>query len=525
MMRTITYAATALLLLAGCGAGAGDEGEGLTEGEYPELKVGSTGPAVERVNGYLAEFGYFPNTELEAKYAAWRPVVRTTPARMDAFDGSTEAAVRALQKMAHLPETGVVDLATWERIEAPRCGVPDGIEDGSGNEKWSLQGSKLGSRVVDWKLVNTDDLLRTDIEAQVALAFDSWQRETDMTFLKTAFEADITIRFTDIAEGNGGNTLAVTSYPNSGSDMQIDTDENWTAQFLRNVVLHEIGHALGISHSSIRYSGDDVAVMYPWIDNDGVNFLYIDDTTAVSSLYDQWTQVDGCAKDIAASPNQTSTWVVGCTAAGAAGNYRLYRYDGREWVQKPGNAKRIAVDGFGTPWIVRADGDVLRQRSDDTWETLPGCARDIAADILGTAWIIGCTAEGNGYGIYKWNGAGWTKVSGSAVTIGMGPARRPWIIDSLDHIYRREADDSGWERMPGAAKDIGGNIDNVWVINEPGSIYVWNEQGSKTYADGSTAAPARRQWVQVPGAASRVGASVDGPWVVTSAGNIYHHVK
>ena len=75
---------------------------------------------------------------------------------------------------------------------------------------------------------------------------------------------------------------------------------------------------------------------------------------------------------------------------------------------------------------------------------------------------------------------------------------------------------SGWEQLPGAAKDIGiGANDSVWVIgtNPVGGgfgIYRW---------DGSN-------WNGTDGGAVRIDVDPKGiPWVVNDAGNIYRRVN
>jgi hypothetical protein len=66
-----------------------------------------------------------------------------------------------------------------------------------------------------------------------------------------------------------GSVLAHAFFPGSGrgGDVHFDEDENWSQERIINrdvtsvfaVAVHEFGHALGLSHSSVEGS-----LMYPW---------------------------------------------------------------------------------------------------------------------------------------------------------------------------------------------------------------------------------------------------------------------
>jgi len=61
----------------------------------------------------------------------------------------------------------------------------------------------------------------------------------------------------------------------------------WLGTNLLSVAAHEIGHALGISHSSERGS-----LMYAWYDSyNPVLKLHYDDITAIQHLYGQFTRL------------------------------------------------------------------------------------------------------------------------------------------------------------------------------------------------------------------------------------------
>jgi len=95
--------------------------------------------------------------------------------------------------------------------------------------------------------------------------FDTWSAVCGVTFVEVsddgadweqapgALGARGDIRFVSFEIDGPYSVLAYATYPNYG-DIALDRDENWAApdndyRFLRNVVLHELGHTLGLKHT------------------------------------------------------------------------------------------------------------------------------------------------------------------------------------------------------------------------------------------------------------------------------------
>lgn len=106
------------------------------------------------------------------------------------------------------------------------------------------------------------------IEA-VYRAIQFWSDVTDIKFYeKLSGDVDIPIDFVTFDHGDGnpfdgvGGALAHAYYPENG-DIHVDDSETWTvdshlgSNFLQTLT-HEIGHSIGLEHSSVRN-----AVMFP----------------------------------------------------------------------------------------------------------------------------------------------------------------------------------------------------------------------------------------------------------------------
>ena len=156
------------------------------------------------------------------------------------------------------------------------------------------QWSKLD---INYVFVNGTGKLEGDTERElVRQAFGLWAQETPLTFTEVSSqaEADIVVGWASGDHGDGdpfdgpGDILAHASFPNPYDDSQVflhfDEDERWVNSDSANVDLltvaaHEIGHTLGLAHSS-----DPNALMYPSYRGPH-RFLDSDDIEGAQSLY------------------------------------------------------------------------------------------------------------------------------------------------------------------------------------------------------------------------------------------------
>ncbi|KAG4069032.1 hypothetical protein HA402_008343 [Bradysia odoriphaga] len=178
-----------------------------------------------------------------------------------------------------------------------------------------------------YKITSYSNKLSTsEVNDVIAEAFNAWSAVTDLTFRKIdSDKPDIDIKF---AEQNHGcrktfdGPRGILGHA-SKRYVHFDDSENWSTQInsgsvnLYSIAVHEIGHSLGLGHSTFvesimyhRYRPSNVITKLHRDDIDGIQKLYGAKTTSGNrngnsggdALTDCWTT--GC---------QLNTWaVVGC---------------------------------------------------------------------------------------------------------------------------------------------------------------------------------------------------------------------
>lgn len=127
-----------------------------------------------------------------------------------------------------------------------------------------------------------------DGQQAVREGFQAWADLSPLTFTEVSSprQADIELMWTSNAPelGRMGGVLAFAYFPSDGGDVFFDDSEPWSVfdggEFdLFLVAAHEIGHALGLNHSS-----DPDALMYPVLTRRTYG-LAPDDSAAIQALY------------------------------------------------------------------------------------------------------------------------------------------------------------------------------------------------------------------------------------------------
>jgi hypothetical protein len=159
-------------------------------------------------------------------------------------------------------------------------------------------GYSTNERDAGGTIVSIDTFMPVGAKAEIVRAFDSWTAVTNIIFTEltdndAAFDAsgaggDIRIGG-HIFDGNGG-TLAHAFYPpsngyTSAGDIHFDVAETWVIGFNKvgfdifQVASHEIGHAIGLAHTSV--TGSLMNAFY----SESFSGPQADDIAGIQSLY------------------------------------------------------------------------------------------------------------------------------------------------------------------------------------------------------------------------------------------------
>ncbi|GER27101.1 matrix metalloproteinase [Striga asiatica] len=212
------------------------------------------------------------------------------------FDDSLESSPNEYQKVygVGISVTGISDSDLVTKILKPQCGTLDLSKPNNdiqfhtisrysfhqGNPKWRKE---TLSYAFDWNVPNA---AKPPLES----ALKEWQSSTHFKFypVKNFSRADIKLSFMSGDHGDGhpfpGGGLAH-SFPPPDGRVHFDLHQNWSwarkrdAYDVKSVGLHELGHILGLSHSTIFK-----AIMYPVIYPREKKGLHVDDINGIKAL-------------------------------------------------------------------------------------------------------------------------------------------------------------------------------------------------------------------------------------------------
>lgn len=212
-----------------------------------------------------------------------------------AFGERLAEALLLFQEIHGLPADGTLNDATRELMAQPRCAHPDHAlvrkKLGGPSASYDLE-SKWPTNYITYSHSNfTSDLPTSTVEDALDVATSKWYWANQaLTFQRLPSAGYISVGFATGDHGDGapftGTVLAHAFFPGAGSlagDIHFDDDRVWTNNGVNGfniyaVSIHEMGHALGLDHSSVAGS-----IMLPTYAN--TIFLGTDDVQAIRANY------------------------------------------------------------------------------------------------------------------------------------------------------------------------------------------------------------------------------------------------
>ena len=215
-----------------------------------------------------------------------------------------EGPAGRMKKLAEWDETAYLFPASQELMDRrPAYACAGALSDAGGigqyvsriGEGWDGPGRNAARLQYSFERL-TEALPRDVLEGEIARAMREWARHVRVDFAAGGDRGrarEIAILFTSGAHGDPfpfdgrGRTLAHTFFPAPpnpepiAGDMHLDEEENWQRGAdidVYSVVLHELGHALGLGHSD-----NPEAVMYAYYRR--AQGLTEEDIAAIQTMY------------------------------------------------------------------------------------------------------------------------------------------------------------------------------------------------------------------------------------------------
>lgn len=205
-------------------------------GYLPPL-VGQREKPFKEIMEHLRELGYLG--EATPSHAG----------RLKTSDGEAKDAVARYQDFHGLLPDGEAGPVTQFHMGLPRCGLPDIQEAGSCLRKWSFADVTYAFRL------QFGSLSAEQVDRAFTTAAEQWNAVCGLNLTKIGSLNNANIWARSAVIDQAGATLAWSYLPNCGSgkstrlEQRYDTRENWTESMLVAVACHELGHAIGLSHS------------------------------------------------------------------------------------------------------------------------------------------------------------------------------------------------------------------------------------------------------------------------------------
>jgi len=333
-----------------------------------EVALGEYNPGLIKVQSFLEQFGYLKE-----------------PKQDGILGKTTSKALSRFQTLYSLPVTGVLDELTAQAMELPRCALPDDISEDYPDsialktsatyiEENDDQSPVHYRKSFTYAFKNfTTDLPKKTVKDIIRRAFSEWETHTGLAFSEIdKVPADIEIEFGANNPEPSGTVLGWATlgghtihFKDGWSWKDISrSNERYSAPLL-SVAIHEIGHILGLQHSTTP------TLMAPA--NAGRARLHSGDVQRIQALYPR--------RQLLAIGGHVISW------NGHDNGYRVWEFDHSKkdpipspaiveghWSSIDDTHILLPIDGFVLDWIPKEGTYRLWQFDPTQSDPLPGSA-------------------------------------------------------------------------------------------------------------------------------------------------------
>ncbi|KAH7123614.1 hypothetical protein B0J11DRAFT_315941 [Dendryphion nanum] len=422
------------------------------------------------------------------------------------------SAIRKIQRVLRVPETGEYNERMERVMSRPRCGTEAAyneseatIPDGGNRKRFVLWGPKWNRNPITYRFINyTNDLPENDQRSLISNAFAQWTQYLPLKISPTPTNnarADIHIRFVPLGPSEPAyaytNMIADGTSLSSGLiNITFNDDYAWDDTRLFNfTAVHEIGHALGLSHSKV-----EDAIMWPYYEG-LIRPMNPDDIAAVHSLYGwrdpRWSMIDnkisGSKFLIEVSTPFSDQSLTppspldGLYQMRSSGQVLSYNPTSKSWTTIDSNKDTVQIAGAaGSVFQRHSDGSVFRYTGSGQSWTYIGPASDNVLDIVASAGDQVYQRRKDGW-IARWTGSGssWTTIEQprNSRQIAVTDSRILWnLLSNGDLVRSQWPHNVGWTIVDinslNLAIAVGGNefyklqSDNI-VVWLDSVLYYW----------------------------------------------------
>ncbi|KAF1968946.1 hypothetical protein BU23DRAFT_246148 [Bimuria novae-zelandiae CBS 107.79] len=421
----------------------------------------------------------------------------------DIPEAELPAAIRKIQKVLKVSQTGVYDEHMDTVMSKPRCGtVPQYDPSESLNDtmqsRYVLWGPKWDHTSITYRFINyTADLPVSQQRSLVSDAFARWTQIAPITISEaptSAPRADIHIRF--MSMGPTEDTYAFTNMVADGLalssgliNITFNDDYTWSDDRLFNyTAVHEIGHALGLSHSKV-----EEAVMFPFFEG-VIRPIHPDDQAGAHGIYGwrnpRWIRIDSVvtSKNVIqiSSAAATPGMVDGLYQLRSTGQILWYNPSG-VWTSIDNNKDTVQITGSNNVLYQRhSDGTIWKYTtSSSSWQQISPASANVleiyaAADQLYMRRKDGWVAR------YSGSGQTWNTIqqpsAPSSVQLAASDSRTLWNLLANGDLVRSE-----WPYTANGWQIVNQDSTNI-------AIAVGGEEFYKLQSDGSIVWLDSQEW-------------------------------